>query len=61
MLATYRDNLTGIVHTVEVEDVPADPIDIPAPEPTLDERVDKVEAEVADTREVIEVLFGGAE
>lgn len=61
MLTSYRDNLTGIVPTVEVEDVPAEVIDIPAPEPTLDERVTVVEAEVADTREIIDVLFGGAE
>ncbi len=31
-----------------------------APPPTTDERVDRVEAELADTREVIDVLFGGA-
>lgn len=59
MLYSYRDNLTGIVHTVEVEDVPAEVIDIPAPEPTLDERVGKVEAEVATTQEVLDVLLGG--
>lgn len=59
MLHTYRDNLTGIVHTVEVEDVPAEVIDIPAPEPTLDERVTAVEDEAATTQEVLDVLLGG--
>lgn len=61
MKQVYRDNLTGTIHEVEVTPEDAPPIDVPAPEPILDERVDKVEAEVADTREVIEVLFGGAE
>ena len=59
MIQTYRDNLTVIIHTVEVEDTPAEVIDIPAPEPTLDERVEKVEAEVATTQEVLDALFGG--
>ena len=59
MLQRYRDNLTGIIHTVEAPDTPADPIDIPAPEPTLDERVEKAEAEVAATQEVLDVLLGG--
>lgn len=59
MLTSYRDNLTGIVHTVEVPDTPAEVIDIPAPEPTLDERVERVEAEVATTQEVLDALFGG--
>lgn len=54
MLVT--DNLTGIIHEVEAtpEDFP--PIDVPEPEPTLDERVRAVETDVA---EVVEVLFGG--
>lgn len=60
MLHSYRDNLTGIIHTIEVPDTPADPIDIPAPEPTLDERVEKVEADVATTQEVLDALLGGA-
>lgn len=59
MLTRYRDNLTGIIHTVEVEDVPAEVIDIPAPEPTLDERVTAVEDEAATTQEVLDVLLGG--
>lgn len=56
------DAMTGVVTVTDndpSEDFP--PIDIPAPEPTLDERVTVVEAKVADTREVIEVLFGGVE
>lgn len=54
MLVT--DNLTGIIHEVEVTPDDFPPIDIPDPAPTLDERVATVETDVA---EVVEVLFGG--
>lgn len=26
MIQTYRDNLTGIIHTVEIPDTPTDPL-----------------------------------
>lgn len=57
MLVT--DNLTGIVHTVEIPDEPMESVEIPEPIPSLDERVEKVEAEVATTQEVLDALFGG--
>lgn len=59
MLQRYRDNLTGIIHEVEIPDEPLVPIEIPDPAPTLDERVEKVEADVATTKEVLDALFGG--
>ena len=54
------DNLTGIIHTVEIPDTPTDPLPEIELTPTLDERVERVEAEVATTQEVLDVLFGGA-
>lgn len=54
------DAITGVVTVTDQPSEGFPPIDIPAPEPTLDERVEKVEAEVATTQEVLDVLFGGA-
>lgn len=60
MLQTYRDNLTGEVHTVEAPDVQEEPVEVPEPQPTLDERGTKVESDVATTQEVLDALLGGA-
>lgn len=53
------DASTKTVDVVEVPETLDEPLPDFEPTPTLDERVEKVEAEVATTQEVLDVLFGG--